>query len=64
MCVCAHIALWTREGAPFLSIESWTGHGDAPGYSGEFDARPSITLLPPGETRTHAARYSLRKAAA
>lgn len=60
----AHIALWTREGAPFLSIESWTGHGDAPGYSGEFDARPSITLLPPGETRTHAARYSLREAAA
>jgi galactose mutarotase-like enzyme len=43
-----HTALWSRPGAPFVSVESWTGHGDAEGFQGELAARPSIRLLPAG----------------
>jgi galactose mutarotase-like enzyme len=56
-----HVAIWTRNGAPFLSVESWTGYGDAPGYAGEFADRPSMTILPPGATAAHAAHYSFRE---
>ena len=53
-----HIALWSRAGAPFLSIEAWTGHGDPVGFSGELSAKPSMRLLSPGARARHAARFS------
>ena len=53
----AHCAIWSRPPAPFVSIESWTGHGDPVGFSGELADKPSMRLLGPGEIRRHAVRY-------
>ena len=53
----AHLALWSRPPAPFLSIESWTGHGDPDGFDGELSAHPSIRSLAPGAMARHAVRY-------
>ncbi len=52
-----HLALWTRPGAPFLSVESWTGHGDPEGFSGDITEKPSIRLLPAGREDTCRVRY-------
>ncbi len=57
-----HFAIWTREGAGFLSIESWTGHGAPAGFDGEFTDRPSIRVLMPDEQAEHSACYSYRAA--
>lgn len=48
-----HLALWSRPGAPFLSIESWTGHGDPEGFAGELSQRPSMHLLAAGGAVHH-----------
>ncbi|KAA2234394.1 aldose 1-epimerase family protein [Salinarimonas soli] len=53
-----HFALWTKPGAPFLSLETWTGHADPEGFSGEMAEKPSIRILPPGGHATH--RTTLR----
>ena len=58
-----HFAVWTMGKAAFLSIESWTGHGDLEGYEGEFADRPSIRILAPGQAAVHGARYTFREAA-
>ena len=52
-----HLALWSRPPAPFLCLESWTGHGDPAGFSGDLADKPSMRILPPGATARHAARY-------
>lgn len=57
----AHCAIWSRPPAPFVSIESWTGHGDPVGFEGELSEKPSMRLLAPGETGRHAVRYSLEE---
>ncbi|WP_123692839.1 aldose 1-epimerase family protein [Allostella humosa] len=48
-----HLALWSRPGAPFLSVESWTGHGDPVDFSGELIDRPSMRLLAAGASVHH-----------
>ncbi len=50
-----HLALWTKPDAPFLSMESWTGHADPEGFSGDLFERPSMRLLHSG----HGARHAL-----
>ena len=52
-----HFVLWSRPGAPFLCVETWTGYGDPEGYEGELADKPSMILLAPGETRIHAAAW-------
>lgn len=52
-----HWALWTKPGAPFLSIEAWTGHGDPHDFSGDIREKPSMRLLPPGATARHRATF-------
>jgi galactose mutarotase-like enzyme len=59
-----HLALWSRVGAPFLSIEAWTGHGDPVGFTGELRDKPSMRLLPPGARARHAARFAFAAAGA
>lgn len=44
-----HWAIWSKPGAPFVSIEAWTGHGDPQGFDGELKDKPSMRLLAPGE---------------
>ncbi len=53
-----HFAIWTKPGAPFLSIESWTGHGDPEGFGGPFQEKPSLRSLQPGLSRQDTVRYS------
>jgi galactose mutarotase-like enzyme len=53
-----HLALWSRPGAPFLCIESWTGYGDPEDFAGELQEKPSMLLLPPGKVAEHAVRYT------
>lgn len=57
-----YLALWSRPPAPFLCIESWTGHGDPDGFEGELRDKPSMRLLPPGGSARHAVRYTFEPA--
>lgn len=54
----AHLALWSKPGAPFVCIEAWTGHGDPVGFAGELAEKPSMIVLAPGESRGHGATFS------
>ncbi len=56
----AHWALWSQPGAPLLSIEAWTGHGDPEDYRGEFAARPSTRHLAPDAVAQHGLRLRYR----
>lgn len=58
----AHLALWTKPDAPFLSMEAWTGHADWEGFSGELGDRASITRLAPGRSAHHAVRLTWQPA--
>lgn len=53
-----HLILWAAQGAAFLSIEAWTGHGDAEGFKGAFDERPSTRFVAPGETHSYFGEFS------
>lgn len=55
-----HVALWSRGGAPFLCIESWTSHSDVEGFCGELAQRPFMRVLAPGARARHAATYAWR----
>lgn len=59
----AHIILWSRPGAPFLCVESWTGYGDPVGFTGELAQKPGMSHLPPNAEQTHSATYSLEPVA-
>ncbi len=56
----AHAALWTRPGAPFLCLETWTGHGDPEGFTGDLFEKPSMRILGIGEKARHEATYCFR----
>jgi galactose mutarotase-like enzyme len=53
-----HIALWTKPGAPYLCIESWSGHGDPEGFAGDIFAKPGMRVLPPGASAEHSVTYA------
>jgi galactose mutarotase-like enzyme len=55
-----HLALWSRPGAPFVSMEAWTGHSDPVGFTGELIDKPSMRLLPPGATAHHGVDFFYR----
>jgi galactose mutarotase-like enzyme len=57
-----HLALWSRPGAPFVSMETWTGHSDPEGFAGDLFEKPSMRILAPGETADHCVRLSFRRA--
>ncbi len=52
-----HLALWSRPGGRFLSIEAWTGHGDFADADGDLWRKPSMIHLAAGAVRAHAATY-------
>jgi galactose mutarotase-like enzyme len=43
-----HLAIWSVPGAPFVSLEAWTGFGDPEGFSGELSQKPGMIALRPG----------------
>jgi galactose mutarotase-like enzyme len=55
-----HLALWSRPGAPFISMEAWTGHSDPVGFTGELIDKPSMRLLAPGATAHHGVDFFYR----
>lgn len=55
-----HLALWTKPGSPFLSLEAWTGHADPDGFAGELVDKPSMIRLPPGGERRHRVELHFR----
>jgi galactose mutarotase-like enzyme len=55
-----HVALWTKPGAPFLCIESWTGHGDPEGFTGDIFDKPSMRVLGAGAVAEHGVSYAWR----
>jgi len=59
-----HIALWSRSPAPFLCIESWTGHADPDDFEGDITSKPSMRHLAPGARARHAAHLSFHEAGA
>lgn len=52
-----HIVLWSRPGAPFVCLESWSGHGDPEDFDGDLFAKPSMTILAPGDEARYLATY-------
>lgn len=58
-----HFAIWSKRGAPFVSLEAWTGHGDPDGFDGDIFRKPSMRLLAPGAEARHAVRLGYDKAA-
>ena len=53
-----HLVVWSKPGAPFLCLETWTGHGDPEGFEGDLFAKPSMITLPPGGEGRHRVRHS------
>jgi galactose mutarotase-like enzyme len=47
-----HLGLWTRPGAGFLCIEPWRGVADPVGFTGEFDTKPGVFVVPAGGTQS------------
>ncbi len=58
-----HFALWAKAGAPYLSIETWTGYADPEGFAGELSDKPSMRFLEPGGTAQYAAELRYEAAA-
>jgi galactose mutarotase-like enzyme len=53
----SHWALWSLPGAPFVSIEAWTGHGDPDGFSGDITEKPSMRFLEPDGAALHRVEF-------
>ncbi len=53
-----HLVVWSRPGAPFLCLETWTGHGDPEGFEGDLFDKPSMIILPPGGEGRHKVAYA------
>ena len=51
-----HFAIWSKAGAPFVSLEAWIGHGDPDGFDGNISEKPSMRFLAPGAEARHGVR--------
>ena len=47
-----YLGVWTKPGARFICIEPWHGVADPEGFSGNFDAKPGVFVVPPGADRS------------
>ncbi len=47
----AWLGIWTKPGAGFVCVEPWAGMADPQGYSGDFNDKPGVIRLGPGEAR-------------
>lgn len=54
-----HTALWMRPGGQYLCLEPWSGHSDPEGFAGDLFEKPSMTVLAPGQSAQHTARFEL-----
>jgi galactose mutarotase-like enzyme len=54
-----YLGLWSKPGAGFVCIEPWLGVADPAGFDGEFDTKPGVFLVAPGQQRTLQMRFEL-----
>jgi galactose mutarotase-like enzyme len=45
------LGLWSKPGAAFLCIEPWYGYASPADFSGDFELKPGLFHLAPGETK-------------
>jgi len=43
-----HLGIWTKPAAGFVCIEPWHGVADPAGFTGEFNAKPGVHVVSPG----------------
>ena len=54
------LGLWSApKGAPFLCVEPWYSMASPVGWDGEFEDKPGIALLPPGQSADFVWRVTL-----
>jgi galactose mutarotase-like enzyme len=46
------LGIWSRDGGDFVCIEPWHGTASPTDFDGEFQDKPGLMLIPPGERRT------------
>jgi galactose mutarotase-like enzyme len=54
----SQLGVWSKPG-DFLCIEPWHGMASPPDFDGEFERKPWLMLIPPGETRTASLRITV-----
>ena len=47
-----HLGIWQKPGAELVCIEPWHGYASPAEWDGDFQDKPGIMLVKPGETRT------------
>ena len=54
-----HLGLWSKPGAPFVCIEPWRGIADPAGFDEEFERKPGLFRVPPGDSRSLAMQIEI-----
>ena len=49
---CPYLGFWSKPSANFVCIEPWHGIADPAGFSGDFNEKPGVFMLPPGGNRS------------
>lgn len=44
------LGVWTKPGAGYICIESWQGHADPVGFTGDFRDKPEVVEVAPGRS--------------
>lgn len=53
------LGLWSKEGAAFLCIEPWYGHATPAGFTGDFEEKPGLLHVAPGQSETLSLRVRI-----
>jgi len=52
-----HWGIWSKPGAEFLCIQSWTSYGDAPDFANSIYEKPSMIILEAGTSQCHSVEW-------
>jgi galactose mutarotase-like enzyme len=53
------LGIWSRGDSDLLCIEPWHGTADPAGFTGDFESKPGLMHIPPGEKRALSYRISI-----
>ncbi|MDQ2857985.1 MAG: aldose 1-epimerase family protein [Candidatus Eremiobacteraeota bacterium] len=54
------LGVWSKPGAAFLCIEPWYGYASPIDFTGDFDTKPGLLHIPPGQSDTLGIRVSVK----